>query len=317
MGGIGLGAAQKAVEQSQKRGGGSGGDGKYLANIFWKDDRDKEAENYKKVVRFLTDDIITCQQYTFVKGGEDGKRNRDFVVVDSVRDIKDDEGNLVFPELADTKDYFVSNGLKLDNFKRELVPAEKTRQDRILGLVVIREEVSEVVDGKRRLVVRDKMEERTWKDSEDQEHKESGLVYGVVSQSRKNFWNTLIGYAMRYGTLTDRDYEITQNGNGKDRTYTIVPLDQDPELKTPEQLAKRYTPPMTLRDWVVDRASYDEIADWVRNNPQLSVGGAATSKSDAAGPDVDEQREDDRKAEVKTPETDVAATLREELEAFR
>jgi hypothetical protein len=317
MGGMGIAAAQKAVEQSQKRGGGGGGN--YLSNIYWKDDRDKDGEHYKKIVRFLTDDIITCKMYNFIKGGEDGKFSRDFIAVDSVKGITNDKGEPVFASLKDEADYFVSNGVLLTNFQKQLVPAEKVQAKRTVGLAVIREEVTEVVDGKARLVVRDKQFERKWTDDNGKEQTETGLLYGVITQAHKNFWATLIGYANRYGgTLIDRDYEVTVTGNGGDRLFTIVPLDKDPELSTQEQIDKAYSPPMTLTEWVEDRAKYDNIAEWVKSAPLAKADGGSTvsnpAKNKAAEPD---ERTQDANTEVKAPVSDTAQSLRDELNSYR
>lgn len=49
--------------------------------------------------------------------------------------------------------------------------------------------------------------------------------YVIVNLGLKNFWNGILAFYKRYGTLLDRDYEITRSGEGTDTDYKAVPLD--------------------------------------------------------------------------------------------
>ena len=59
----------------------------------------------------------------------------------------------------------------------------------------------------------------------DKTVKERALV--VVEQAGSNFWDNLRPYAMKYGTLSDRDYQITRQGKDKDTKYIPFVEDKD------------------------------------------------------------------------------------------
>lgn len=58
--------------------------------------------------------------------------------------------------------------------------------------------------------------------------KERSLI--VVSMAPSNFWDNVMGYGQRYGTLSDRDYEIERQGEGIKTNYIFFPMDKDPIL---------------------------------------------------------------------------------------
>lgn len=293
--GMGFGAVDKAIERGAAKGGGGRGD--YLPNIFWKDDKSGKGEQYRRVVRFLTDDVFVALFYEYVIGGrpnKDGKQfGREFVAVDSIRDLKyEDEGHpkfgeLVFPELQEEKDFFLSNDIYLPDYKGVKKPAKDIANERTIGLAVLREVRAENVGGRRREIVSDAIEHREWEDSDGNKKEEDRIRYGLVRQANKNFWSVLSGYYARYGTICDRDYEITRKGNGKDTQYIIVPLDKDPDLETPEQLAERYSPPVSLRDWMVKAARYEEADAWV--NWSADDKDSGSSSGDDSGDNSREQ----------------------------
>ena len=64
--------------------------------------------------------------------------------------------------------------------------------------------------------------------------------FGIIRQSKKNFWSQLVNLGMRYGTLCDRDYEIKRTGSTLDTTYSIIPLEVDPELRDIDVLHEFY-----------------------------------------------------------------------------
>jgi hypothetical protein len=75
----------------------------------------------------------------------------------------------------------------------------------------------------------------------------------VVNMGHKNFFALLIGFARRYGSITDRDYYIRRKGGGvKNTTYEIVPADPVPV----DLSAYQHRP---LEEVVMDRASDEYI----------------------------------------------------------
>lgn len=303
--GMGFGAVDKAIERGAASGGGGRGD--YLPNIFWKDDRSGKGEKYKQVVRFLTDDVFVALFYEFVTGGKPNKEGkqygREFVAVDSIRNIRVDEddptSDLVFPELQEERDFFIVNGIRLPDYRGNLKPAKDLAMERTIGLAVLREAKAENVDGRRREVVTDKIRHDEWETSDGEKKSEDRLQFGLVRQSNKNFWNIMSGYFARYGTICDRDYEITRKGNDKNTQYTIVPLDPIRDLETQEDLDKRYGEhlPITLRDWMVKAARYEEADQWVNWKKYNAEDGSDDSESNSrSGSDAEVQEERSVKA---------------------
>lgn len=52
----------------------------------------------------------------------------------------------------------------------------------------------------------------------------------IVAQAPSNFWELILPMSSRTGTLSDRDFEITRSGQGKDTKYVPMPFDTDPLL---------------------------------------------------------------------------------------
>lgn len=314
--GVGMGAVEKAVERSAQQGGGD-----YLRMIFWKDDRDGEKKEFSKIVRFLNDDVITAKWYDFVKGGPDNK-GRDFVVASTLVEDYEDKNDLdkdgkpkvktrpLYAEVADEKDYFATNNIKLPNFKGEMKPPKDMAKEKTCGIVVLREEYTVEIDGKTRRKVRDLIETRTWEDADGKTHTESGLVYGVVKMGFKNFWSTFVGYNGRYGTISDRDYEIQRKGNGTDTNYVIMPLDVDPELETQAQRDERYKPDVTLKDWILPKARYEEAEKWHGGAGKS----APASKSESSGSTTTAAEQPET---VRTEGGSQADALRDELIGYK
>lgn len=305
--GIGMGAAQQAGE---RKGVGSG---EFLPMIYWKDDREKDGKDFKKIVRFLTDDVITCKIYGFVKGGANGK-GRDFIDPDS---LLDENGKPIFEELAGEKDYFRTNGIKLPTYKGDLKDAKDIASEQTIGLAVLREEYT--VEGERNgktiriPKMRDKIEKREW-EKDGEKKSEEGIVVGVVKQSYKNFWSQLAGYYNRYGTICDRDYEITRKGNGTDTSYSIIRLDAADDL--PEVvdadasvLMEHYKPKMTLKDWVVPKAKYDAAAEW--------HGGVKKEGGGTSEPAAKREEKSEDSGPVRESTGSSVSDLKKELEDFK
>lgn len=102
---------------------------------------------------------------------------------------------------------------------------------------------------------RDQTREVTIKrDGKEEVIKEKAVV--IVNMAYKNFFSTLIGFNRAYGTMLDRDYQITRVGSGpSDTDYRIVPLDpiKNLDLRDPETL-KKYLPEKPLWEVVLGRA---------------------------------------------------------------
>lgn len=58
--------------------------------------------------------------------------------------------------------------------------------------------------------------------------KERSLI--VVSMAPSNFWDNVMGYGQRFGSLSDRDYEIERQGEGIKTNYMFFAMDKDPVL---------------------------------------------------------------------------------------
>ena len=259
--GIGMGAVAKTADRQANSGGGGG---QFLQSIYWQDKNNSKPEDREKVVRFLNDDIVTAKVYGFVKGGPKGT-GKDFI---SPYSLYDEDGTPNFDWVPEAKDYFLDNNILLPDFYGKPTSAEKYAKEQAFGLVVLREEVQvdDKETGRRRTVVQDKIVHREWE--QDGEVKSyDGPIYGYIKQGFPNFWQILVGFYNRYGTLTDRDYVITRQGNDKNTKYHIVPLDKDPELETPEQLAERYSPPQDLSDLMKHMADYEKAKKWFEAVP--------------------------------------------------
>ena len=235
----GMGAVKESVERAKNQSFDAG----YLNFFGWKDGE-------KKIIRFLTDDVITVDWYDFVVKA-DGKDAGSFPV-----------GTQVGWE----KDYVPIYGGKV---KEEglLVPAKA--REKTVGVAVLRKEVTVDQEGRQIQSVADNFEE-----IEVDSKKYDSRFFGVISQSYRNFWAPLVGYFGRYGTLCDRDYEITRVGKGTDTTYTIIPCDPIDGLRDTEAVQKLYGYggsraaddierfkycPMTLPEWIKGQASEGRV----------------------------------------------------------
>lgn len=303
--GIGMGAVEKTAE---KQAAGGGGGGQFLQSVYWQDKATSSQEDREKVIRFLTDDIVTAKVYQFVKGGPK-HTGRDFIAPGS---LYDEDGTPNFDWVPEARDYFLENSVYLPDYSGKPTPAEKYAKEQAFGLVVLREEV-QVDDetGRRRTVVQDKIVHREWeKDGEVKSY--DGPVFGYVKQGFPNFWQVLVGFYRRYGTLTDRDYVITRQGNDKNTKYHIVPLDKDPDLETPEQLAERYQPPQDLSDLMKRMSDYDAAKEWFEAKP--SSDGEEESKGAKASTGSAPKESSEK---VHSPSGGASSSIRERLRAHQ
>jgi hypothetical protein len=143
---------------------------------------------------------------------------------------------------------------------------------RYFALGVLREAVKE--DGKI-LGYRDKMVEVTIKakegsGEEDKVVKQKAIV--CLNMGWKNFFSILNGYASAYGTVLDRDYQITRQGEKLDTTYTIIPLNPiSTDIKDAEGTVLEAGVPFDLRD---DRI----MARYLPNAATLGYAGASDER---------------------------------------
>lgn len=270
--GIGMGAVSKTADRQASQGGG----GDFLQSIYWQDKANSSEEDRQKIVRFLTDDIVTAKVYSFVKGGPKGKA-RDFISPYSLYD--DEDGSPNFDWVPEARDYFEDNNILLPDFYGKPTPAEKYRKEQAYGLVVLREEVPNPDGNYPPTIIRDKIVHREYeKDGKVEVY--NGPVYGYIKQGFPNFWTLLVGFYNRYHTLTDRDYVITRQGNDKNTKYHIVPCDKDqaPDLVTPDQLEERYDPPQTLEDLMKHLSDYEAAKNWFEAVPSEDGGDTREEK---------------------------------------
>lgn len=140
---------------------------------------------------------------------------------------------------------------------------------RVWAWCVLREEVME--DG-RVVGVRD-VKETVERDGQKVESK----AFRMVNQAHSNFFNLLRPYSQRYGTLVDRDYQITRVDRN---SYAFLPLDkiEGHDLRDPEVYAM-YEPPFPLYQEVHRLASDEFYALFIDPNrtpapPKDSGGGS-------------------------------------------
>lgn len=265
----GFGAVKAAVESSR------GSDGPSTNLITWKDGE-------TRILRFISDEPVTMGFHSWFRC-PDGKR-RDFACAnDLVGEAKHDcpicKMTYVDEKTGKTKNFWPST--------------------QSLGLVVDREPV---LDRGRMVFVRDKIREESITIKKNGEEKTYTDVpeIGMIKQSIGNFWNDLAAYYARYGTIVDRDYEITRRGSKTDTKYTIVPVEVDEELrvldgkftdieKTRELIANRYKDAVDSHPSVIEyiermgnKKRYDSLLNAAPSEESSESEEAATSTSESS-----------------------------------
>jgi hypothetical protein len=247
----GIQALKNAVQEGKDRAAereASGGGRPFPGYFSWK-------PGDKKIIRFLTDDIITEDFFTNVICN-DGK-TRTFLP-----DPVDGQGRLHRYMSADP-----GIGWKKE-FGGDVVEPYSTRQT--VGIAVKREEV---LRGDK-LVVQD---DKTEKEFNNQKYQT--LFFGIVQQSISNFWDPLISsVADRYHSICGLDLEVVRTGDSKNTNYGFMPLIVVPELATVEAVQQAYfygnewnaedpdrslKCPMTLMEWAVYHSSEEYYAKWL------------------------------------------------------
>ncbi len=278
---VGLAALQRSIEEGKRdRSANHGGDNfSRLGYFSWKPDE-------VKVVRFLTDDITQNMYAEYVVTNE-GK-TQSFIV--------DPDNNLVAKYGGKVRESFVDPGSAL---------VEPRLVKRAAGIAVLREERR---NANGQIEVVDAISERTVGNTAY-----PARFFGVVRQSMKNFWQTLVEYSARYGTLTDRDYIIKRVGGGLDTSYSIIPCDPVDELRkiedihafygygqpwNPEDPDRYLKCPWTIQEWVSFYSSEERI--------KSLLGGSSVTTQTLASTGNDE-------AQAVAPKGTDFASLRERL----
>ena len=295
----GMDKLQEAIDKGKRStSSGKGGNfaGKSLNYFNWK-------PGDKKILRFLSDDLLVEDFYDFIldKTGQ----TKNFMVPPGQRDPLARYRSAT-PGIGWRRD-FKSGQLEIPLPVGERGPTAPRKLG--VNIAVLRDEVHR--EG--RTVVEDYLY-----DKELDGVTLPSRYFGLVQQSPKNFWSPLVSCFSRYGTLCDRDYEITRVGSGFDTQYTVIPLPEVTELKDPEVVRTFYgygetwNPedpqrllkcPMTLPEWAEYFSGEERYAHW------LTPDGQDGGHQPYAPPPGDEAQ-----AQVSKPVSGTAfATLQDEL----
>ena len=273
----------------------AGASGASLGYFGWK-------QGDKKIIRFLTNDILTEDFYTNIIC-KDGKA-RTF---------------LVDPADTDRLNHYRSPtpgiGWKKE-FSGEIVEPYTTRQT--VNVAVLREEV--LVDGK--LVVQDHISEKEFNNT-----KYPARFFGIVQQAISNFWEPLAtGVYERYGSICDRDLEVSRTGSAKNTNYSFIPLNQDPALATEEAVQQAYfygaewnaedpdrflKCSMTLNQWATYFSGEERYAHWL--TPDSSTPATTTTSGGGLGEFHPTTTSNPDEAQAVSPTGTQFSSLRESL----
>lgn len=270
----GLQALQDAIGDAEKRAAAakSGGTGSSLGYISWKN-------GDKKIVRFLTDDILVENFYDFI--------------VDKTGSTKT---FLVDPSDPDRLKKYMSPTPGLGwrkNFGTGALEEPTTRKLGV-GVAVVRDEVR--VDGK--MVLEDALSDKVV-----DETTYPARQFGIIQQSVTNFWHTLATSCFkRYGTICDRDYEITREGEGFKTKYSIIPLEPVEELSSIQAVQEFYfygqpwdsadpqrflKCPQTLQEWAQYFSGEERYKFWLTPDDEtpawLRAGATLASSASTEG----------------------------------
>lgn len=315
--GLGMAGVKKAQERAENR----AVSGAYLPKIYWADKKDSSEFDRTKMIRFLSDDVVVCKVYEFVSGGKEGK-GRDFVDPAS---LVDDNGKPIWSWVNPQEDFFRLNEVHYPDYRGNLKSAKEQKKERIYALAIVREEYQ---DENGKLKVRDKMVKREW-EQDGQKKEETAPYYGHIKQAVQNFWNTMFRFYQKYGTITDRDYEITRNGNGTDTAFTFIQSPPEDDLDTPEKVQKRYKSPVSMEDFMKGMASYEAAYKWivegnstcVLKNPQnharyMDADKVSESEPAPQSENTSPEKDNSDDGEVEQPKSKGASSLRDELESL-
>lgn len=255
----GLDALNEAISQAEERAAEarSFSPGSSLTYFNWKG-------GDKKVLRFLTDSTITADFYPYIidKGGKT-------------------QSFMVDPEDPHRLSRYMSPvpGIGWRKNFGGGIPEQPKTQEMTVGVAVLRKEVLDPATGK--MVIEDVIEDRV---VDGIAH--PSRVFGIVQQSTKLFWHTLgVSCYKRYGTICDRDYEVTRIGEKFETRYDIIPLPEVSELMSLEAVQEFYfygkewddkdpnrflKCPQTVEDWATNFCSEDRYKRWLVPDNQVA-----------------------------------------------
>lgn len=260
----GMAHMQSAIEEGKRKAAAarSGGGGS-LGYINWK-------PGDQKVLRFLTDDVLTENFVEFI--------------VDNTGETKNFMIPPADPNILDR--YRVPEGVAgypigwRRNPKTQKIEDPKPRKIGV-GIAVLRKH-PDTPGGQ--------VEDYLY-DQEIEGTNYLSRTFGIVQQSVSNFWHTLAVSCFKlYGTICDRDYLIERTGEGLDTKYSIIPLNPDPDLDTVQKVQQFYfygnqwNPedperflkcPQTLTQWAEYFSGEERFKHW------LTPGGSPNNKQQA------------------------------------
>lgn len=252
----GMAHMQNAIEEGKRRAEAakSGGSGSSLSYINWK-------PGDKKILRFLTDDVIIEDFAEFIVDKTGNTKN--FMIPPSDPTILE-RFRSASPGIGWRK-----------NPKTQVLEDPKLRKVGV-GLAVLRDERPNSETGQ--LEVTDYLY-----DQDIEGTKYLSRTFGIVQQSVSNFWHTLaVSCYNRFGTICDRDYIIERQGEGLNTKYSIIPMSagppNDPDLATKAAVEEFYfygntfdkddpdrflKCPQTLLQWAEYFSSEDRFKHWL------------------------------------------------------
>lgn len=234
-----------------------------------------------KVVRFITDDVLSVQFYEMVVDNQGGFK--DFIVAPDL--YEDDPSWRGEDWVLKYEGKVHENGLSgpLVN------PQPRVKS---VGIVVLREEAPREAGG-RAVTYQDNLFETNVNGTDY-----PARWFGVIKQSM-TFWDQMSGFHEEYGTICDRDYRIKRNGKKLDTSYQIIPLPPDPdfdikqlqadygygrtvaELEAVKEDPERFLYcPQTIQMWAEDYAGERRAKFWLgdpRENAKAAQESAASN----------------------------------------
>lgn len=270
--------------QAEERAAHSGGDAG-IRSVNFKEDT-------TTIIRFVSEDVRVVKVHNFVNC-RDGKKR-----------------TFLCPNVDDNNDYDEDGPcLICKNYTRKGRNDKIIRDypsDRGLGLVALRETKSGKLNGKMTTITLDVPLPGTQTvtiDGETKDYEEVPYV-GLVNMGLSSFWDSVINVFARYGTIIDRDFQITRTGTGFDTKYGVIALDKAdaPDLDSAEKVAERYKVAvanhMSIDDYVKKMSSLDYQRKFaiIPLEEQINDEGAATKEASVKDTPVDpapEESDDD------------------------
>jgi hypothetical protein len=212
----------------------------------------------KMILRFLTDDMVSADFYNFV-----------------ITKKGTPQSFMINPDNPDYLRKYQSPSPGIGwtrKYKSEELIQPKPRPQ-TANIAVLRVEVPDPTD-RSRLMLTDAIEDKTIDNTVFKARK-----FGVVVAPSDSLWNSLKNSCIsRFGTLTDRDYEITRIPTERGTNYSVIPLSPVPELDSAEKVAAAYfygqpwnsedperfmKCPKTTLDWAQEYSGEERYKFWL------------------------------------------------------